>query len=122
MPGIDHHEPGPIVAALDTPGTFFELILDGKHVHTRVAALLINAAPHQVALITDAMAAACAGDGDYTLGELDVVVDEGTATLRGTTTLAGSTLTLDVALQIGMQAGKDRVALIEALTLTPARF
>jgi N-acetylglucosamine-6-phosphate deacetylase len=122
MPGIDHREPGPIVAALDTPGTFFELILDGKHVNPRVAALLMSAAPHQVALITDAMAAACSGDGEYKLGTLDVVVDQGTARLSGTTTLAGSTLTLETALQIGLQSGIDRIALVEALTLTPARI
>lgn len=122
MPGISHRAPGPIVAALDTPGTFFELILDGKHVDARVAAFLLHAAPHQVALITDAMAAACSADGGYKLGTLDVTVKDATATLAGTTTLAGSTLTLDRALQIGIQAGVDRGALIEALTLTPARI
>ncbi len=122
MPGIDHHKPGPIVAALDTPGTFFELILDRKHVNPHVAALLINAAPHRVALITDAMAAACANDGEYKLGDVKVVVTQGTARLVGTSTLAGSTLTLDKALQIGIQSGIDRIAVIEALTLTPARI
>jgi N-acetylglucosamine-6-phosphate deacetylase len=40
MPGINHRDPGPIIAALDTPGVFFELILDGTHVHPRVAAHL----------------------------------------------------------------------------------
>lgn len=122
MPGINHREPGPIIAALDTPGAFFELILDGKHVDARVAAFLMHAAPHQVAFITDAMAAACSTDGEYKLGSLDVTVKQETATLAGTTTLAGSTLTLDKALQIGIQAGINRGALIEALTLTPARI
>ncbi len=122
MPGISHREPGPIVAALDTPGVFLELILDGKHVHPRVAAHLMSAAPHRVALITDAMAASCSADGTYKLGDVDVVVSGGTATLAGTDVLAGSTLTLDEALRIGVSAGIDRMALIEALTLTPARI
>lgn len=122
MPGINHREPGPIIAALHTPGTFFEIILDGKHVDAQVAAFLIRSAPHQVALITDAMAAACSTDGEYKLGTLDVRVKQGTATLAGTTTLAGSTLTLDKALQLGIQAGINRGALVEALTLTPARI
>lgn len=122
MPGINHHEPGPIVAGLDTPGTFFELILDGIHVDPRVAAFLMNAAPHQVALITDAMAAACSDDGEYRLGDVKVVVTQGTARLVGTSTLAGSTLTLDKALQIGIQSGINQISLIEALTLTPARI
>lgn len=122
MPGINHREPGPVVAALDAPGVFLELILDGKHVHPRVAALLMNTAPHRVALITDAMAASCSADGEYRLGTLDVVVKDGTATLAGTSILAGSTLTLDEALRVGLAAGIDRVALVEALTLIPARI
>ena len=122
MPGINHRDPGPIVAALETPGVSFELILDGKHVDPRVAALLMNAAPHRVALITDAMAAASSTDGTYKLGDVDVVVVNGTATILGSSTLAGSTLTLDRALQIGIDAGINRIDLIEALTLTPARI
>lgn len=122
MPGINHREPGPIVAALDTSDVYFELILDGTHVHPRVAAHLIGAAPHRVALVTDAMAASGSGDGDYVLGTVGVVVSQGTATLAGTSVLAGSTLTLDNALRIGLDAGIDRVAMIEALTLTPARI
>ncbi len=121
MPGIHHREPGPIIAALDTPDVVLELILDGTHVHPRVAAHLMKAAPHRVAVITDAMAASGAADGEYVLGSVDVVVAQGTATLAGTTTLAGSTLTLDTALRLGVAAGIDRMALIEALTLTPAR-
>ncbi|HYI32463.1 MAG TPA: N-acetylglucosamine-6-phosphate deacetylase [Glaciibacter sp.] len=122
MPGIHHREPGPVVAALDTPGVFFELILDGTHVHPRVAAHLMGAAPHRVALITDAMAASGSADGAYVLGTVGVEVSQGTATLAGTSVLAGSTLTLDKALRMGLKAGIDRVAMIEALTLTPARI
>ncbi|OIQ63186.1 N-acetylglucosamine-6-phosphate deacetylase [mine drainage metagenome] len=122
MPGINHYEPGPIVAALKTPEVFLELIFDGKHVSPTVAAFLVTAAPHRVALITDAMAAAGGADGEYKLGDVDVVVENGTARVAGTSTLAGSTLTLDEALQVGLAAGVDRIALIEALTLTPARI
>jgi N-acetylglucosamine-6-phosphate deacetylase len=121
MPGINHREPGPVMAALDSPGTFFEIILDGKHVHPRIAAFLMSNAPHQVAIVTDAMAAACSVDGRYTLGTVEVTVENGTATLLGTATLAGSTLTLDEALRIGISAGISRVSLVEAITLTPAR-
>jgi N-acetylglucosamine-6-phosphate deacetylase len=122
MPGIHHRAPGPIVAAFDDERVTLELILDGKHVHPAVANLAFLAAPGRVALVTDAMAAAGSEDGDYTLGTLNVAVRDGLAMLRGTTTIAGSTLTQDRALRIAMRdAGIAPAAAVEALTLTPAR-
>ena len=75
-----------------------------------------------IALVTDSMAAAGSADGDYTLGDLNVAVRDGLAMLRGTTTIAGSTLTQDRALRIAMRdALIAPAAAVEALTLTPAR-
>jgi N-acetylglucosamine-6-phosphate deacetylase len=48
-------------------------------------------------LITDAMSATDATDGRYHLGRLEVDVRDGVATLADTGSLAGSTLTMDVA-------------------------
>ncbi|WP_213815970.1 N-acetylglucosamine-6-phosphate deacetylase [Glaciihabitans sp. dw_435] len=122
MPGIHHRAPGPVVAAFEDDRVTIELILDGQHVHPDVAALAFRSAPGRVALITDAMAAAGYQDGDYNLGTLTVAVRDGLALLRGTTTIAGSTLTQDVALQIAITrtgvAPRDAVG---ALTLTPAK-
>lgn len=122
MPGIHHRAPGPVVAAFDDDRVTLELILDGKHVHPSVAHLAFGAAPGRIALVTDAMAAAGSDDGDYTLGSLNVAVRDGLAMLRGTATIAGSTLTQDRALRIAMRdAGIAPAAAVEALTLTPAR-
>jgi len=122
MPGIHHRAPGPVIAAFDDERVTLELILDGKHVHPSVAHLAFGAAPGRIALVTDAMAAAGSEDGDYTLGSLNVAVRDGLAMLRGTTTIAGSTLTQDRALRIAMRdAGIAPAAAVEALTLTPAR-
>lgn len=122
MPGIHHRAPGPVVAAFDDERVTLELILDGKHVHPSVANLAFGAAPGRIALVTDAMAAAGSEDGDYTLGTLNVAVRDGLAMLRGTTTIAGSTLTQDRALRIAMRdAHIAPAAAVEALTLTPAR-
>jgi N-acetylglucosamine-6-phosphate deacetylase len=122
MPGIHHRAPGPVIAAFDDPAVVLELILDGLHVNPRVAALAFQSAPGRIALVTDAMAAAGSTDGDYALGSLNVTVSGGLATLRGTNTIAGSTLTQDVALRLAIEdvgvAPKDAVA---AVTLTPAR-
>jgi N-acetylglucosamine-6-phosphate deacetylase len=122
MPGINHRAPGPVVAALEDDRVVLELILDGLHVHPDVARLAFTEAPGRIALITDAMAAAGAADGDYRLGSLDVTVANGLAVLAGTSTIAGSTLTQDNALRVAM--GPTRIAphrAVEALTLVPAR-
>lgn len=127
MPGIHHRAPGPVVAAFDDERVTLELILDGEHVHPRIAALAFHAAPGRIALVTDAMAAAGAGDGDYRLGGLNVTVENSRAVLSGAGidgagTLAGSTLTQDAALRCAIErAGIPAVTAIAALTLTPAR-
>jgi N-acetylglucosamine-6-phosphate deacetylase len=122
MPGIHHRAPGPVVAAFDDTRVTLELILDGRHVHPEVAALTFGAAPDRVALITDAMAAAAANDGNYRLGSLNVTVRDGLAVLSGTDTIAGSTLTQDFALRCAInQARLSPREAVTALTATPAR-
>jgi len=122
MPGIHHRAPGPVVAALEDERVTVEIILDGQHVHPEVAALAFASAPHRIALVTDAMAAAGSHDGDYTLGSLTVSVVNGLAVLRGTSTIAGSTLTQDAALRIALhRTGLTTETVVEALTATPAR-
>ena len=121
MAGIHHRDPGPLVAAVGDERVTIELILDGVHVHPAVADLVLRSAPRRVALITDAMAAAGAADGDYRIGELAVTVEHGVATLTGTSTIAGSTLTQDAALRIAiLQTGLSAVDAVAALTLVPA--
>jgi N-acetylglucosamine-6-phosphate deacetylase len=122
MAGITARESGPVGAALADERVTLELILDGRHVQREVAALLFSAAPGRVALVTDAMAAAGAADGDYRLGPLDVTVRGGVATLAGTNTLAGSTLTLDTALRRAvLELGIEPADAVAAVTSTPAR-
>ena len=120
MPGIHHRAPGPVVAAFDDDRVTLELILDGVHVHPSVAQLAFGAAPGRIALVTDAMAAAGSIDGDYTLGAMTVAVRDGLAMLRGTSTLAGSTLTQDAALRLALTIVPPADA-VAALTITPAR-
>ncbi|WP_230673249.1 N-acetylglucosamine-6-phosphate deacetylase [Rathayibacter sp. Leaf248] len=121
MPGIHHRDPGPVVAAFEDERITLEIVLDGEHVDPRVAALAFREAPGRIALVTDAMAAAGSPDGAYRLGALDIDVSGGRAVVRGSSTLAGSTLTQDRALRIGLAAGLDERTLVEAMTATPAR-
>lgn len=122
MPGIHHRDPGPITAAFEDQRVTIELILDGLHVHPHVAGMTFRAAPGRIALVTDAMAAAGSSDGDYRLGSLNVTVRDGLAMLSGTSTIAGSTLTQDRALQCAIDSADIApVDAVAALTLTPAR-
>lgn len=122
LPGIHHRRPGPVVAAFGDERVRLELILDGVHVRPEVAALAFTAAPGRIALISDAMAAAGSADGHYELGSLDVTVTDGVARLTDGGSIAGSTLTLDVALKNAVElVGLDPVVAVTALTLTPAR-
>ncbi len=122
MPGIGHRSPGPVMAAIADERVVIELILDGEHVHPDVADLLIRAAQQRVALITDAIGAAGAGDGSYRLGALEVTVTGGRAVLCGSATLAGSTLTQDQALRNAIAlTATPPVDAVGALTAVPAR-
>jgi N-acetylglucosamine-6-phosphate deacetylase len=95
MNGIHHRAPGPVVAALDNKLVFSELIADGVHVRSEAARLLD---PERVILITDAMSATGLPDGTFNLGSLAVEVVDGVARTHSGS-LAGSTLTLDVAVK-----------------------
>lgn len=120
MPGIHHREPGPVVAALRA-GATVELIADGAHVDPAVIPMLFTLAPGRVALITDAMAAAGAADGEYRLAGHTVLVRDGIARVGENGSLAGSTLTLERAVQVAVRAGVAPADVIRAATATPAR-
>ncbi|MBW3093685.1 N-acetylglucosamine-6-phosphate deacetylase [Bifidobacterium sp. 82T10] len=122
MNGLHHREPGPIPAAVEDPRVTIELINDGFHVQNPMVKLGFGLAPHRIAFVTDAMAATDCPDGAYKLGELDVNVIDGHARLVSNGAIAGSTLTLEVAVQRAVnELGFSPVAAVEAATLTPAR-
>ena len=85
--------------------------------------MLCRLAPGRVALVSDAMAAAGVGDGRYRLGNLDVEVTAGVARLTNKNSIAGSTITLDVALARAVQdVGLTPLAAVEAATAIPAQI
>lgn len=96
MTGLHHRKPGVVGAMLGDDRLSCEIIADGIHVHP--AAIRILARMKQdgnLILITDAMSATGMADGEYTLGDLPVVVENGIATLKSNRdSLAGSTLTM----------------------------
>lgn len=121
MPGMTARAPGPVGAALADERVSLEVIADGIHVDPRLIAMLFKAAPGRVVLMTDAMAAAGAAPGRYALGGLDVDVADGRAVIAGTDTLAGSTLTMDRAIEVCVGVGVSHEAAIAAASTVPAR-
>lgn len=94
MSGLHHRNPGMVGAAMNSDA-ISELICDGHHVNPASANILMNAKGRdKIALITDCMSAGGMADGDYKLGEFDVIVANGTARLKEGGNLAGSILKL----------------------------
>lgn len=120
MPGIHHRAPGPVLAAAADHRVVLEAIADNVHLDPHVIKLVFDAAPGRVALVTDAMAAAGSADGSYDLGAVKVTVADGIARADDTGSIAGSTLTQDVALRRAVDAGVPLVEAVRALTQTPA--
>lgn len=99
MSPLTHREPGMVGAAMELKNTFAELICDGHHVSPVAANIMMNAKTiENIVLITDCMRAGAMEDGQYTLGEFDVIVENGTARLL-TGSLAGSVLSMNNAIK-----------------------
>src|SRR5271166_5463548 len=127
MPPMHHREPGPALALLEDPRATVELIADGVHLHPALVRWVIDAAgPDRVALITDAIAAAGSAAGSFRLGGLDVEVVAGVPRVRGTSTIAGSTATMDqlfrnVMKRAGPSVDDALAAAVQMTSTTPAR-
>jgi len=99
-----HREPGIGGAALVRDDVTVELILDGHHVADDAVRLALRAARGRIALVTDALAAARIGDGDWHMGSVAVSVRGGSARLADGT-LAGSVLTMPDAIRDFVRIG-----------------
>lgn len=76
-----------------------ELIVDGIHLHPDMVKFTYEIkGSDNIALITDAMSAQCAGEGVFDLGGQKVIVKDGQARLENGV-LAGSVLTMNKALE-----------------------
>lgn len=119
---VHQREPGLAVALLEAEEVVVELIADGLHVHPALLRSAVRQAPRRWVLVSDAMAAAGAGDGDYDLGPLRVEVRDGVARVAGRDTIAGSTLTLDRAVRYAVhEVGTPLPEAVAAATAVPAR-
>lgn len=123
MPGINHRDPGPIIAALED-GAMVELITDGVHIHPAVVRFTFNTfGDDHVVLIADSMMACGLPDGAYSLGGQAVTVRGPRATLtEHPDTIAGSATCLyDCMRHAVLQMGVPLESAVRAASENPAR-
>jgi len=114
-------EPGLAGAALVANDVAVQVILDGVHLADDTARLVWQAAGGRVAIVTDAIAAAHAGDGSYTLAGVDFEVEDGVAR-NADRVLAGSTVCMIDAVRYLVELGASVQDALSAATAVPARI
>ncbi|WDI01592.1 N-acetylglucosamine-6-phosphate deacetylase [Paenibacillus urinalis] len=125
MTPLHHRKPGVAGAVLSDERISAEVIADGIHVHPAAVSLLaqLKSRLQKLVLITDAISATGLEDGNYTLGDLPVIVKEGVARLEDGVTLAGSTLTMIRGFRFLVQeAGLDIIEASQAASHNPAEL
>lgn len=97
MPSLHHRDGGAVCAAFEGDA-FAELICDGIHISPEMIRLAYrNKGAERITLISDSIEAAGMADGDYNIAGMPTVVKNGIARTKDNGVLAGSTLSLNTA-------------------------
>jgi N-acetylglucosamine-6-phosphate deacetylase len=121
MRPFSHRDPGIIGAVLTEPDVSAEVIADGIHVAGPAIQVLLGTKGFDTVLLaSDATAATGMPDGNFRLGNFEVVVKDGVCR-NAEGKLAGSTLTLDRALRYIVALGVPLVDALRMATILPAR-
>ncbi len=112
-------DPGVAGVALTRRDVVVQAIVDGIHLARETTLAAFSAARGRFALVTDAIEAAGLPSGTYRLGDREVEVADGAVRLADGT-LAGSVLTMDVAVRNLVDLGIPIVEAVEAATRVPA--
>jgi N-acetylglucosamine-6-phosphate deacetylase len=121
MAPLTAREPGLAGTALMSSGVALQLIADGVHVSDELVRLAFASAPDRCSLVSDAIAAAGLGDGNYPLGGVEVEVEGGIAR-SADGVLAGGATPLAAALVRLSALGIPAAQAIAAATEHPARL
>ena len=122
MAPLHHRSPGPIAWGLSREDVTFDLIADGIHLDPFMLRLLLRMkGTGGISLISDAIAAAGKGDGDYNIwGETITVKNGRTANASGS--IAGSVISMLDAVRLLHSLGVSYVDLARMASLNPARL
>ncbi len=100
MPPLNQRKTGLATAGLTQDSVTIELIVDGIHVHPNMVELACRTKPRaRVVGISDATQGAGLAEGIYHLGQDEIRISDGASRRVSDGRLAGSCLTLDVALR-----------------------
>lgn len=125
MPPYHHRKPGLVGAAFRARDVYGEIICDGCHCHIGALNNFFTAKGRDYSImITDSLRAKhCPPGGSYQLGGHDIEIHEnGLAYLKGTETIAGSTLFMNRGLRILVEEALlpfDQA--LNSCTINPAR-
>jgi N-acetylglucosamine-6-phosphate deacetylase len=101
MRPLGSREPGPIAAALETPGVWFGMIVDGAHVDPAMLRLALRGVARPM-LVTDAMPPVGGSRSSFTLYGDEIAVRDGRC-VRADGTLAGAALDMASAVRNAVQ-------------------
>jgi N-acetylglucosamine-6-phosphate deacetylase len=122
MTGMHHRDIGVVGWALTNPDVSFDIIADGIHVDPRMLEFACRTkGPDRVSLISDAVAPAGLGDGEYEIWGEKVTVENGrTENERGS--IAGSVITMLDAVKGMLSIRFTRSEVSRMASLNPARL
>jgi N-acetylglucosamine-6-phosphate deacetylase len=122
MAPLHHRNPGPVGWGLLRDDVTCDLIADGVHLDPSVLKLILRAkSAARVSLISDAIAAAGLGDGDYEIwGETISVEDGRTRNTHGS--IAGSVITMLDAVRMMLSLGMSEPEVAQMASLNPAKL
>jgi N-acetylglucosamine-6-phosphate deacetylase len=122
MSPLHHRAPGPVGWGLVRDDVTVDLIADGVHSDPLVLRLVLRCkTPARVSLISDAVAPAGLGDGEYKVwGETITVRDGRTSNERGS--IAGSVISMRDAVRTVSSLGLTQTDIARVASLNPARL
>lgn len=122
MSPLHHRSPGPIAWGLSHDDVTFDMIADGIHLDPFMLKLLVKLKGVQgITLISDAIAAAGKGDGDYAIWDETISVKNG-RTSNASGSIAGSVITMLDAVRVMRSLGLSYVDIAQMASTNPARL
>ena len=122
MTPLHHRAPGPVGWGLLNDEVTVDVIADGVHLDPAVLKLILRGkGSERISLISDAIAAAGKGDGDYQIWGERIVVKEGrTQNARGS--IAGSVITMLDAVRLMLSLRVPETEVARMASTNPARL
>ncbi|HEV2836947.1 MAG TPA: N-acetylglucosamine-6-phosphate deacetylase [Pyrinomonadaceae bacterium] len=122
MSPLHHRSPGPIAWGLSRDDVSVDVIADGIHLDPFMLQLLLKVKGSAgISLISDAIAAAGKGDGDYQIwGETISVKNGRTANAAGS--IAGSVISMLDAVRLMLSLGVSHADIAQMASTNPARL